>query len=55
MTYLDTLNAATIVPANIASVGVVVRTRSTAATGANPGNVQDSLITRVALRNNKRF
>jgi prepilin-type N-terminal cleavage/methylation domain-containing protein len=55
LTYRDTLNAVTATLANIASVGVILRTRSADITGANPGNVRDSLITRVALRNNKRF
>jgi prepilin-type N-terminal cleavage/methylation domain-containing protein len=54
-TYRDTLNVVTATLASVASVGVTIRTRSTDITGAAAGNVRDSLITRIALRNNKRF
>ena len=57
-TYFDTLNAATATKTNVASVGIIVRSQSvTRARGSSGGNtnLRDSLITRVALRNNKRF
>jgi hypothetical protein len=57
-TYFDTLNVATATLTNIASVGVVVRSESvTRARGTTSvvTNLRDSLITRVALRNNRRF
>ena len=57
-TYYDTLNVVTATKTNVASVGVVVRSQSVKnarrSTGAI-GTILDSLITRVALRNNKRF
>lgn len=56
--YFDGNGAPTVVPTAIASVGVVVRGRSPEparlATGGI-GYVQDSVITRVTLRNNQRF
>jgi prepilin-type N-terminal cleavage/methylation domain-containing protein len=57
-TYYDTLNVVTGTATNVASVGIVVRSQSvTRARGSSGGNtnLRDSLITRVALRNNKRF
>jgi hypothetical protein len=54
-TYADTLNVATAVPSKIAIVGVTLRTQSADIIGAGSSNVRDSLITRVALRNNRRF
>jgi hypothetical protein len=55
LTYFDTLNAETDVLTRIASVNVVVRTRSADNTGVGTGTVHDSILTRVALRNNRRF
>jgi prepilin-type N-terminal cleavage/methylation domain-containing protein len=57
-TYYDTLNVATGTRADIASIGVVVRSQSvTGARGSSGGitNLRDSLVTRIALRNNRRF
>ena len=57
-TYFDTLNVATATKTNVASVGLVVRSQSvTRARGSSGGNtnLRDSLTTRIALRNNKRF
>jgi prepilin-type N-terminal cleavage/methylation domain-containing protein len=57
-TYFDTLNVVTGDKTKVASVGIVVRSQSvTSARGSTGGitNLRDSLITRVALRNNRRF
>jgi hypothetical protein len=57
-TYFDTLNVVTGTKTNVASVGIVVRSQSvTRARGSTGGitNLRDSLVTRVALRNNRRF
>ena len=55
--YRDTLNATTATLANIATVSVTIRSRSldVAQTASGITNIKDSLITRVGLRNNKRF
>lgn len=55
--YYDTLNTVTATRTNIASVGVTVRSQSTEAglTSTGIGNLRDSLFTRIALRNNRRF
>ena len=57
-TYFDTTGAPAATVRNIASVGLVVRGRSLAParlSGGGTGYVQDSVITRVTLRNNARF
>jgi hypothetical protein len=57
-TYFDTLNVVTATKTNVASVGVVVRSESVTRARGSTGsisNLRDSLTTRVALRNNKRF
>lgn len=56
-TYYDTLSVVTATLTDIASVGVIVRSQSTDAanTSTGIGNLRDSLITRIALRNNRRF
>jgi prepilin-type N-terminal cleavage/methylation domain-containing protein len=56
--YYDTLSAVTATLTNIASVGVTVRSVSTEAGLTSAGVVStlsDSLISRIALRNNRRF
>lgn len=57
-TYYDTLNVVTASTDKVASVGMVVRsqsiTRARRSTNVT-GNFRDSVITRVGLRNNKRF
>lgn len=56
--YFDTTGAAVATPAEVASVGIVVRGRSreqARLSGGGLGYVLDSVITRVALRNNRRF
>ena len=56
--YFDTTGAIAATPAGIASVAIVVRGRSperARLSGGRLGYVQDSVITRVTLRNNPRF
>ncbi|HYV97428.1 MAG TPA: type II secretion system protein [Gemmatimonadaceae bacterium] len=55
--FYDTLNSAAATNAAIASVGLTVRSQSQKLARGNSGNtnLRDSIITRVALRNNKRF
>lgn len=56
-TYFDGAGAVTATLANIAAVGLTIRGRSTGVARASGtiGFVRDSIITRVALRNNRRF
>ncbi|HKS05918.1 MAG TPA: type II secretion system protein [Gemmatimonadaceae bacterium] len=57
-TYYDTLSAVTATRTNVASIGVIVRSLSTEVGRTSAGvvsNMRDSLISRVALRNNRRF
>lgn len=53
--YFDTLNVETNVLARIASVRAVVLAQSADNTGVGTGTVTDSIITRIAMRNNLRF
>ena len=56
--YYDTLNVVTTTRTDIASVGVTVRSISTEAgqlSTGGVGNLRDSLSSRFALRNNRRF
>ena len=58
LAYYDTLNAVTATLADIASVGVTIRTQSRDIARGSAGintNIQDSLLTRIALRNNVRY
>jgi len=57
-TYFDNTGAVTAALTNIAAVGLTVRGRSMGRARISGGNVdfvRDSIITRVALRNNRRF
>ena len=57
-TYYDAAGAATAVTTNVASIGVVVKgvtSKPVRKTGGGIGTVTDSIVTRVALRNNRRF
>lgn len=56
-TYFDNGGAATATLTNVAAVGLTIRGRSTGVARASGtiGFVRDSIITRVALRNNRRY
>jgi hypothetical protein len=53
LAYYDTLGTATATLANIASVGVTIRSQALDPTPA--GYIADSVVTRIAVRNNRRF
>jgi prepilin-type N-terminal cleavage/methylation domain-containing protein len=58
LTYYDNTNTVTATLANIASVGLIVRSRSVDIARGSAGtntNIQDSLVTRIAIRNNNRY
>jgi len=58
LSYFDTLGVATAALDEIASIGVVVRTESRESGRTSAGAIdkmRDSIVTRIALRNNRRF
>ncbi len=57
-TYFDSLGVGTVVPARVARIDIAVRARTVQVVRQNSGAVSptvDSVITSVALRNNRRF
>lgn len=55
LAYYDTLGTATTNLARIASVGVTVRSQSIERTTGGAANLSDSVVTRIAVRNNRRY